>query len=168
MNEKSIDYRFVLLYYVTSTTIQEIRRLAMAWNFEQDKPIYIQIVNRIQLGILSGEYKPGQRLDSVRDLAAQAGVNPNTMQKSLQELENIKLIYSQRTAGRYITEDENVIGKLRKIIAEVRIRTFIDEMKTLGYSIEEIEEMIKSYHEMGDSKAVTNLEEIMKEEKKNE
>lgn len=121
----------------------------MAWNFEQDKPIYIQIVNRIELGILSGEYKVGTKLESVRDLASIAGVNPNTMQKALQELENMKLVHTQRTSGRYITDDTIIIGKLKIKMAGEKIITFIDNMKKLGFTMEEIENMIKAYHEHG-------------------
>lgn len=150
----------------------------MAWDFEQDKPIYIQIVNRIKLGILSGQYRPGDKLESVRELASIAGVNPNTMQKALQELENISLVYSQRTSGRFITDNNDVISALRKKVAGEKIMAFIENMLNLGFSKEEIEEMIKDYLLNGDSafkvnefsinnvkksKAVGSLEDLLKE-----
>lgn len=150
----------------------------MAWDFEQDKPIYIQIVNRIKLGILSGQYRPGDKLESVRELASIAGVNPNTMQKALQELENISLVYSQRTSGRFITDNNDVISALRKKVAGEKIIAFIENMLNLGFSKEEIELMIKDYLLNGDSvfkvneflvesvkksKAVGNLEDLLKE-----
>ena len=150
----------------------------MAWDFEQDKPIYIQIVNRIKLGILSGQYSPGDKLESVRELASIAGVNPNTMQKALQELENISLVYSQRTSGRFITDNNDVISALRKKVAGEKIIAFIENMLNLGFSKEEIEEMIKDYLLNGDSafkvnefsinnvkksKAVGSLEDLLKE-----
>lgn len=77
----------------------------MAWELDSDRPIFIQIVERIQMEIISGKYSPGDKLPSVRDLAAVAAVNPNTMQKALTELERTGLVYSQRTSGRFITED---------------------------------------------------------------
>lgn len=150
----------------------------MAWDFEQDKPIYMQIVNKIKLGILSGNYKPGDKLESVRELASIAGVNPNTMQKALQELENINLVYSQRTSGRFITEDDTIIKNLRKKIAGDKIIVFVENMLNLGFSKEEIENMIREYLLEGESvfkgneipikttkktKAVGNLEDLLKE-----
>lgn len=150
----------------------------MAWDFEQDKPIYIQIVNRIKLGILSGSYKPGDRLESVRELASIAGVNPNTMQKALQELENIELVYSQRTSGRFITDNDVIIDNLRKKVAGEKIIAFVDNMLNLGFTKEEIENMIREYLMEGESafkinelsikdskksKAVGNLEDLLKE-----
>ena len=81
----------------------------MAWELDSDRPIFIQIVERIQMEIISGKYSPGDKLPSVRDLAAVAAVNPNTMQKALTELERTGLVYSQRTSGRFITEDAKMI-----------------------------------------------------------
>lgn len=150
----------------------------MAWDFEQDKPIYVQIVNKIKLGILSGNYKPGDKLESVRELASIAGVNPNTMQKALQELENINLIYTQRTSGRFITEDDAIIKNLRKKIAGDKIIAFVENMLNLGFTKDEIENMIREYLLEGESvfkgneisiksvkktKAVGNLEDLLKE-----
>ncbi|MGB5823162.1 MAG: GntR family transcriptional regulator [Proteocatella sp.] len=143
----------------------------MAWNFEQDKPIYIQIVNRIEVGILSGEYESGAKLESVRELASKAGVNPNTMQKALQELENMKLLHTQRTSGRYITDDKAVIDKLKIKMAGEKIILFIDNMKKLGFTMEEIENMIKAYHKQGSEafeikeETVKKIEEISKKTK---
>lgn len=150
----------------------------MAWDFEQDKPIYTQIVNKIKLGILSGSYKPGDRLESVRELASIAGVNPNTMQKALQELENIELVYSQRTSGRFITDNDEIINNLRKKVAGEKIIAFVENMLNLGFTKEEIENMIREYLISGESafktkelstkdskksKAVGNLEDLLKE-----
>ena len=86
----------------------------MAWELDSDRPIFIQIVERIQMEIISGKYSPGDKLPSVRDLAAVAAVNPNTMQKALTELERTGLVYSQRTSGRFITEDAKMIEELKK------------------------------------------------------
>ena len=77
----------------------------MQWNFDGNAPIYTQLVDQIKLGIVSGEWIPGQRVPAVRELAVEAGVNPNTMQRALQELERQGLMFSQRTSGRFVTED---------------------------------------------------------------
>ena len=81
----------------------------MDWTFRGDQPIYAQLMQRIKQGIVSGDLPPGSRLPSVRELATEAGVNPNTMQRALQELEREGMVYSQRTAGRFVTEDEKAI-----------------------------------------------------------
>ena len=80
----------------------------MAWDLKSDRPIYTQLVEEIELRIISGRYEAGEKLASVRDLAAEAAVNPNTMQRALAELEQRGLVYSQRTSGRFITEDKEL------------------------------------------------------------
>lgn len=110
----------------------------MAWNLDSDRPIFAQIVERIQLDIVSGVFKPGDKLPSVRDLAGEAAVNPNTMQKAFSELERMGLVYSQRTTGRFITEDQNMISDLRTNLAREKIVELIRHMKKLGFSNEEI------------------------------
>ena len=81
----------------------------MPWELDNDRPIYLQLMERIQHDIISGVYKPGDKIPSVRDLALDAAVNPNTMQKALSELERSGLLYSQRTSGRFITDDEKLL-----------------------------------------------------------
>ena len=88
----------------------------MAWALNNDRPIYLQLMERIQTDIVSGKYKPGEKLPSVRELALDAAVNPNTMQKALSELERIGLVYSQRTSGRFITEDDTMLKELKTTI----------------------------------------------------
>ena len=110
----------------------------MEWNFRSDQPIYAQLVEQIEQGIVSGAFPPGGRLPSVRDLAMEAGVNPNTMQRALQELERDGMVYSQRTAGRFVTEDAAIIERTKGAFAEKLIRSFLDGMSRLGYSREEI------------------------------
>lgn len=109
----------------------------MPWNLDSDRPIFVQIVERIQMEILSGKYQPGDKLPSVRDLAMEAAVNPNTMQKALSELERSGLVYTQRTSGRFITEDENMIHQLKKERAEETIENFLAQMQDIGFSKEE-------------------------------
>lgn len=110
----------------------------MPWNLDNNRPIYIQIMERIQLDIISGVYKPGDRLPSVRKLALQAAVNPNTMQKALSELERSGIVYSKRTSGRLITEDESMLKHLKTELAEEHIHAFLENMDKLGFSKEEI------------------------------
>ena len=105
----------------------------MDWNFRSDLPIYSQLVEQIKLAIVSGVFPPGSRLISVRDMAAEAGVNPNTLQRALQELERQGLVYSQRTNGRYVTEDTNVIDETKRALARGQLAAFLDAMKKLGY-----------------------------------
>ncbi|NBI91555.1 GntR family transcriptional regulator [Lachnospiraceae bacterium] len=115
----------------------------MAWNLSADKPIYSQLVEIIQIQIISGRYKAGDRLPSVRELAAEASVNPNTMQKALAELEHNCLIVTQRTSGRIVTEDTELIHKTQKHLAEEHIQNFFRTMNGLGYSPEEILLLVK-------------------------
>lgn len=115
----------------------------MAWNLNSDRPIYAQILEVIQLRIISGRYRPGEKIPSVRDLAAEAGVNPNTMQKALSELERNGLVVTQRTSGRTVTEDMEMIQKTRSKLAREQVSEFIDKMKELGFSKKEIVELLE-------------------------
>ena len=110
----------------------------MEWSFRSDQPIYSQLVQRIKQGIVSGELPAGSRLPSVRDLAMEAGVNPNTMQRALQELEREGMVYSQRTAGRFVTEDMQRIESVKRAFAAEHIRVFREGMAKLGYGREEM------------------------------
>lgn len=117
----------------------------MPWNFNSTTPIYIQIIEHIKLSIAVGEYKAGEKLMSVRELAAEAEVNPNTMQKALSELERNGLLYTHRTAGRFITNDEAAIEDLREQLANEQVENFLFKMKQLGYSQEEAAEILKKH-----------------------
>lgn len=115
----------------------------MAWTLNTDKPIYSQIVEILQMQIISGRYQAGDKLPSVRELATDASVNPNTMQKAFAELERSGLIITQRTSGRTVTEDEDMIKKIRAAIADEQIRNFFTTMKELGYNRAEIITLIE-------------------------
>ncbi len=115
----------------------------MPWNLNSERPIYSQIIEKIQRDILAGIYLPGEKLPSVRELATQASVNPNTMQKALSELERTGILYSQRTAGRFITEDQQLILKLKEALAKEEIKTFLANMQQLGFQKEEVLTMIE-------------------------
>lgn len=110
----------------------------MAWQFRNDIPIYTQLIAQIQQQIVSGALLPGERLPSVRDLAAEAGVNPNTMQRAMMEMEREELVFSQRTAGRFVTEDAQRIRQLRESMARQRVKEFLEGMYLLGFQTEEI------------------------------
>ncbi len=109
----------------------------MPWNLNSDRPIFIQLIEKIQIDIISGRYAPGDKLPSVRELAQKASVNPNTMQKALAELERTGLVYSQRTSGRFITEDTEMIERLKTELAEEIIMEFLADMQKLGYQKKE-------------------------------
>lgn len=115
----------------------------MSWKFDDNRSIYIQLVEQIQIRILTGVYEPGSRLPTVRELAAEAGVNPNTMQRALAELENTGLVYSVRTSGRFVTENEKMTEELKKSFAQKEVKEFCGKMRSLGYTKEEIINFIK-------------------------
>ena len=115
----------------------------MKWQFSNDAPIYAQLIAQIKVGIVSGAFPPGERLPSVRDLATEAGVNPNTMQRALAELERDGLVYSQRTTGRFVTEDETMIETAKRSLAERHVKTFLAAMLRLGFQREEIMTLLR-------------------------
>ena len=115
----------------------------MEWNLTGDRPIWLQLTEKIQLGIITGEYPAGERLASVRELAAEAAVNPNTMQKALPELERSGLVYAQRTSGRFITQDGELIRELGRQMAREETRRFLSKMEELGFSPEEALELVQ-------------------------
>lgn len=122
----------------------------MQWKLSDDRPIYVQLMETITAAIASGTLAAGSRLPSVREMAAQAGVNPNTMQRALSELERDGLLYSQRTAGRFVTDQSNRITQKRKELAMQQIRIFLSSMKEMGYTSEQtlnlIQQAVKEEH----------------------
>ncbi len=117
----------------------------MSWKFDTTRPIYMQLVERIKLMIVTGELASGSKLKSVRDMAEEAGVNPNTMQRALAELEREALVYSQRTSGRFVTEDKELLSKMRDEFAEEKVKTFIESLMQLGYAQDEVITLIQHY-----------------------
>lgn len=115
----------------------------MPWEFRTDLPIYTQLITQIQQRIVTGQLKPGDRLPSVRDWAAEAGVNPNTMQRAMTEMERQGLVRSQRTAGRFVTDDASVIQALKEDLARTQVRDFLAAMGQLGFAPEEIADLIR-------------------------
>lgn len=114
----------------------------MAWEMDSDRPIYTQILEKIQTMIICGVYKPGDKLPSVRELAALANVNPNTMQRALSELERSGLILTQRNSGRTVTSDTDIIGVAKHEIALKNTQEFLKNMREIGFSDSEITSII--------------------------
>lgn len=115
----------------------------MSWKLNPDRPVYLQLIEFITADIIAGIYPPGSKLPSVRELATEAGVNPNTMQKALSEMERTNLVYSQRTSGRFITEDMIMIDNLKTELASAQIKEFLDKMEKLGLTREDIIQLIE-------------------------
>lgn len=124
----------------------------MNWNFDNERPIYLQIIEHIKLFIVTGEFLPGQKLASVRELASEAGVNPNTMQKALSELENTGLVYSNRTSGRYVTDNPDLINSVREEMAKKNIVSFLLNMEQIGITLKDSIELIQKFYTGGTQK----------------
>jgi DNA-binding transcriptional regulator YhcF (GntR family) len=106
----------------------------VSWDLKSDRPIYSQLIEQIEIKICSGIYAPGSKLPSVREFAQEAAVNPNTMQKALSKLEEDGLLYTNRTSGRFITEDADMIKQAKHKLAHEQISQFFEKMKSLGFS----------------------------------
>ncbi|HSR03339.1 MAG TPA: GntR family transcriptional regulator [Proteiniclasticum sp.] len=118
----------------------------MSWNFDNSIPIYQQIIQEMKRRIIRKELTPGERLSSVRDLAKEAGVNPNTMQKALSELETEGLVETERTSGKFITSDKNLISVLQEEYLKERLEPFLSELHSLGLTEEELVTLIRSHY----------------------
>ena len=115
----------------------------MAWSFSSDRPVYLQIAERIKKSVLSGGYTAGEQLPTVRQLALEAAVNPNTVQHAFVELEDEGIIISKGTLGRFVTEDMGVIEVCRREMAEKLVKNFVDSIEELSIPLEEAIEMVK-------------------------
>lgn len=115
--------------------------------FDQTIPIYIQLSREITLRIVSGAWKPGQKIPPVREMAAEFGVNPNTMQRAMAELERQGLVYAERTAGRYVTEEEERIHACRWALAAEESEKYLTAMEGLGFCPQMIQEMLRELWE---------------------
>lgn len=115
----------------------------MEWQIDNNKPVYIQIVEQLKMKIISGEIELDSKLDSVRNLAANAMVNPNTMQKALAELERQGFVYSKRTSGRFVTDDKSLIDKERKNLVKESVKASLETLVNLGHTKEEIISLIE-------------------------
>ena len=109
----------------------------MNFIFDNDRPIYIQLVEQLKECIVAGKFKAGEKLPSVREFAMQIKVNPNTVQKALAEIENQKLIYTERTNGKFVTENEELIENVKKELANQKVQKYFQDMNKLGINKED-------------------------------
>ena len=117
----------------------------MAWKFNDASPIYAQIIESIKHLIINGTYKPGDKLPAVRDLAVEAGVNPNTIQRAFQDLEREELVKSDRTSGRYVTDDQEKIEELKKELSKKYVNDLFENLSQLGMSEKEIKKIVSEW-----------------------
>ena len=117
----------------------------MSWNFDEKSPIYIQIAKHIKMKIISQEIKSGDQLPTVREIAEEAGVNPNTMQRAFSELEQEGMVFSKRTSGRFVTEDEKLIKQKRHELATEELQSFVQNMHHIGFDTSDIIAVLESY-----------------------
>lgn len=117
----------------------------MAWKFDEKSPLYLQIAHHIKLQIISNDIRSGEQLPTVRDYAEIAGVNPNTMQRAFTELEREGIVYSQRTSGRFVTDDKKLIQQKRQELAQLEFKNFIENISKIGFKISEIPTILEDY-----------------------
>lgn len=121
----------------------------MSWKFDEKSPIYAQIAQHVMLQIISQEIKSGDQLPTVREYAEIAGVNPNTMQRAFTELEREGMVYSQRTAGRFVTDNQELIARKRLELAINELKSFISNMIKMGFERSEIIPVLSTFLEEG-------------------
>ena len=119
----------------------------MPWEFQDHLPIYAQLMDTLKRRIITGRYLPGEKLPSVRELAAEAGINPNTVQRAFSELEREGLIYTQRATGKYVTENADEIKSARQALATTQVAEFLSNMQSLGYSVGDVIVLLQSFNE---------------------
>ena len=119
----------------------------MSWEFQDHLPIYAQLMDTLNRRIITGRYLPGEKLPSVRELAAEAGINPNTVQRAFSELEREGLIYTQRATGKYVTENADEIKSARQALAKTQVAEFLSNMQSLGYSVGDVIVLLQSFNE---------------------
>ena len=119
----------------------------MSWEFQDHLPINAQLMDTLKRRIITGRYLPGEKLPSVRELAAEAGINPNTVQRAFSELEREGLIYTQRATGKYVTENADEIKSARQALAKTQVAEFLSNMQSLGYSVGDVIVLLQSFNE---------------------
>lgn len=125
----------------------------MAWTFTSGLPVYMQIVSRIRANILNGTYRSDQQMPTVRQLAMEAGVNPNTMQRAFAVLEAEHLFVTRGTVGRFITTDEDILHKAREVMRQETVERLMAEAAAVGIPPGELIERIRAYTDTGPSEA---------------
>ena len=116
--------------------------MRLQWNFSGNRPVYIQIMEQIRGAILSGEFQPGSRVPPVREFAAQAQVNPNTMQRAMLELEREGLLIAQGTLGRFVTDNPNILEAMRQKARSAVIRSCAAQFRAVGLTMEQAANML--------------------------
>ncbi len=119
----------------------------MIWKLDGSSPVYLQIMDHIRRAVLQGEFPPGSRIPPVRELAAQARVNPNTMQRALMTLEQEGLLQSSSTAGRFVTADPAVLAQLRKNLIWQTLADFTHQLQALGLTTEQAAKALLEFKE---------------------
>lgn len=119
----------------------------MHWKIDSSRPVYIQIMEHFRSAVLANEFPPGSRIPSVRDLAVAAGVNPNTMQRALTELEHEGLLVSKGTLGRFVTDDSEIVDAMRQAAIAQAVRTSAAQFEALGLTMAEAARLISCYKE---------------------
>ena len=125
----------------------------MKWEFKSGIPIYLQIISLLKMKIAAGELPPGSQVQPVRELAMEAGVNPNTLQRALTQLEQEGLLYTQRTSGRFVTEDKQVLKEMRKSLSEQYVKDLFEALGKIGMNREEIIEAVSSFESTDEKEA---------------
>ena len=141
--KKGLDNQSVLVYYCTITIIQYGGERLSAWKFDNSKPIFLQICERIKADVASGRYAGGEKFPSVRDFALEVGVNPNTVQRAMAELEAEGILVSKRGDGRYVSTEAELASKLTDGMAGEACRRFVDSLRAMGLGDEDITELVR-------------------------
>ena len=128
----------------------------MSWEFQDHLPIYAQLMDTLKRRIITGRYLPGEKLPSVRELAAEAGINPNTVQRAFSELEREGLIYTQRATGKYVTDNADEIRSARQALAKAQVAAFLSNMQSLGYSVGDVIVLLQSFNESEEESSHAN------------
>ena len=128
----------------------------MSCEFQDHLPIYAQLMDTLKRRIITGRYLPGEKLPSVRELAAEAGINPNTVQRAFSELEREGLIYTQRATGKYVTENADEIKSARQALAKTQVAEFLSNMQSLGYSVGDVIVLLQSFNESEEESSHAN------------
>lgn len=132
------------MYYVYST-LTHLKENILIMEFNNNIPIYIQIIDNIKQDIVVGKLQAGQKMPSVRELAGILKVNPNTIQRVYQELDREKITFTKRGMGTYVTEEEKTISSLKEEISKKIILDFVEGMNKLGFSNKELISTLKEY-----------------------
>lgn len=124
----------------------------MSNKYDADKPIYLQIIDRISRGIVRGDIKPGDKLPSVREMAIQSGVNPNTIQRTYSELERMEVVETKRGQGTFVTENLGMVVQLKRSMQASVVENFVKSMREIGVVESEIINSVEEFLSKGEEK----------------